>query len=309
MRKILVTGVCLAAVLNVSACQTMDKDDAKLLGTVGGGIGGAILGAQFGKGAGQLVATALGAVAGSLLGNWLADRLTQEEQATVAVKGGQALDGAADGETVSWTAPESGTQVALTPRETTKATRKVTIVRDKNIAAPPAIEVLGETWQAKTGANLRAAPSASAEKVGGLRAGERFQAIARVVGDDWIMVGRNNRTIGYIHASLVQKAPQAVAAATAPAVAGEPAVTDARQGLTASRDLDTLLAGPAPAAGSVGAQQQTASVDLDSMGLVADEVEATTTCRTLDVAASKGGESGNNTMQACRAQDGMWEIL
>lgn len=323
MRKHLMAGVALAAMVNLSACQTMDQEDAQLMGSIVGGIGGALLGSQIGDGAGQIVAVAIGTLAGAMLGSWLADHLTEQEQAAVAVKSGQALDGAQDGETVSWTAPDSGTEVEMTPRDTRKTTKKMTIVRERGVAAPPPIEVLGETWVATTGARLRAAPTTDSETIGGLKDGERFQAIAQVVDQPWIMVGRNNRTVGYVHASLVEVAPTEVAAVTADAVADDTvAVTDSRQGLTTSRDLDAMLADPKTPASAADSQedgapakqdgqddQQVASVDLDSMNLVAEEVEVTTTCRTLDVNATKDGESGGNTVQACRAQDGMWEIL
>jgi uncharacterized protein YgiM (DUF1202 family) len=64
--------------------------------------------------------------------------------------------------------------------------------------APAAYDRVGQTLVATETVNLRAAPSRSGERVGQLRRGERFEALAEVRGSDWILVGRNGVGVGYV---------------------------------------------------------------------------------------------------------------
>jgi uncharacterized protein YgiM (DUF1202 family) len=54
--------------------------------------------------------------------------------------------------------------------------------------------------------NLRAAPTTGSGRVGSLRAGERFQALANVRGTDWILVGQGGVGVGYVHGAFVEPA-------------------------------------------------------------------------------------------------------
>ena len=57
---------------------------------------------------------------------------------------------------------------------------------------------------ARTTVNLRAAPTTGSARVGQLRAGERFEALAQVRGSDWVLVGQNGVGVGYVHGAYVQ---------------------------------------------------------------------------------------------------------
>lgn len=52
--------------------------------------------------------------------------------------------------------------------------------------------------------NIRSAPSTRAARVGSLYAGQRFQAMGRT--GDWVAVGYDGRTTGYVHAAYVTAA-------------------------------------------------------------------------------------------------------
>ncbi len=58
-------------------------------------------------------------------------------------------------------------------------------------------------WVAQTNLNIRSAPSTRGARVGSLAAGERFQSMGATRGGQWVMVGRNGRTIGYVAANYV----------------------------------------------------------------------------------------------------------
>ncbi len=301
-----VTAGALSVALLTTGCQTTKQDIGTL---VGAGLG-AVIGAQFGKGSGQIIGVALGTALGGYLGNQIGRMLDEADQQAVSQRAGMALASARDGETINWSNPETGASATLTPLETRTESREVPLLRQKNVAAPPALDLIGETWHATKSANLRAAPGTDSEVVGGLQPGERFQAIGRVSGSDWIMVGRNNRSIGYVHGSLAAKAPPsspapAVQPASAETSSGQAApeqqaavsqpVTDQEAALRPAIDLDKL--------------QSAGGIDLDAEGLIAETVAVNTQCRTMEMNISRNNESASDTINACKSGDGSWEIL
>lgn len=56
---------------------------------------------------------------------------------------------------------------------------------------------------ARSNVNIRSGPSTRASRVGSLAAGQRFQAMGRT--GDWVAVGYNGRTTGYVSASYVDQ--------------------------------------------------------------------------------------------------------
>jgi hypothetical protein len=72
--------------------------------------------------------------------------------------------------------------------------------QQRNRAARHAYNSTGR-FVALSNVNIRSAPSTKARKVGSLYAGQRFQALGRT--GQWIAVGYNGRTTGYVHANYV----------------------------------------------------------------------------------------------------------
>jgi len=280
----------LALSVALSSCQTLQnaENNPKQTGgmLLGAALGG-LLGSQFGGGTGKVVATALGVVAGGWLGSEIGKSLDRADRAAIDQKSAQALSSARDGETITWNNPDSGASARITPASTKVERREVPLVRRKDVAPIPPLELIGQTYKARRNANVRAAPTTDAATTTRLRAGETFQAVGKVQGKDWIVVGQNNRTVGYVHASLVQKAaPPSMAAGTSQ---GQAAVRPAV-------NLDHI--------------KDSKAVDLDAEGLVADNVVATSECRTMNVEVSnKEGQSEQNKFKACKGTDGAWEIM
>src|SRR5207244_1604241 len=69
---------------------------------------------------------------------------------------------------------------------------------------PASYARMGETFVATRNVNLRSAPTTGSRTLGGLRAGERFQAMAEVRGTDWILVGQNGVGVGYVNQAYVR---------------------------------------------------------------------------------------------------------
>lgn len=293
MHKTVVARV-LGVSLLVTGCATDGKNttmNKETVGTVLGAVIGGVVGSTFGKGKGQLIATAIGAAAGAYAGNMFGASLDEADRRAVEKKTAEALGSVEDGKTVAWSNPDSGASATITPQDTHTETRKVALLRDKKIAPLPTLELIGETWEATTSANVRSAPSLDGEVLSGLQTGETFTAVGKVEGRDWIVVGQGRRTVGYVASSLVQKATLQTASA-------QPVTTSGVESspLRAAVDLDAM--------------ENDQAIDLDAEGLVAEEVVASSTCRNMNVSiTSKDGNSEQQHMKACKAGDGAWEIL
>ena len=149
-------------------------------------VGGALIGALLGAVAGSNLAkndrgtgTAIGAVVGGATGSYVGCRMQRTDQAQNAYGYGQ----------------QPAYQQPAYQQPSTYSHRGYRLSGD---ISPATYVRDGGDFAASSNLNLRGAPSTSARKVGSLRAGERFQALARVRGTDWILVGQNGVGVGYV---------------------------------------------------------------------------------------------------------------
>jgi len=73
------------------------------------------------------------------------------------------------------------------------------------------LQPIDEAFVAVKPANVRAAPTVTAERVATLSVGERIDVLGRLPGEDWYVVARDGKPIGYV--VLSQLAPQSAIAA------------------------------------------------------------------------------------------------
>lgn len=139
----------------------------------------------------QEAGAAIGAVVGGLIGHSVGGR-----HAT-----GETVAGAAVG-------AAAGSAIGCEAQKSDAAKRGGVYVRDgyrlRTDVVPARYDRLGATFVAVTGVNLRSAPTTRSDRVGRLRARERFQAMAYVRGTDWLLVGRNGVGVGYVRADFVR---------------------------------------------------------------------------------------------------------
>jgi uncharacterized protein YgiM (DUF1202 family) len=147
-------------------------------------VGGALIGALVGAAAGSNLAkndrgtgTAIGALVGGATGSYVGCKMQRDSAAQASYGGGYRPA----------TYVHSGYRLSgdLAPAR---------FVRD------------GGSFVAASTLNLRAAPTTRSARVGALRAGETFQALARVSGTEWILVGQNGVGVGYVHGAYVEPA-------------------------------------------------------------------------------------------------------
>lgn len=165
---VLALGGASSAYAGVTGCSASGRTQE------GGAVVGAVLGGLIGNSVGGRHATgetvagaALGAAAGSAIG-------------CEAQKGKQARN---DGDR-SDTYTRNGYRISS----------DVQSARYNRIARP---------FVADRSVNLRAAPTTNSARIGQLRSGERFQAMAEVRGTDWILVGQDGTGIGYVRRDFV----------------------------------------------------------------------------------------------------------
>lgn len=185
---------------------------SKINRMIGGGAAAAVLAGALALGAGsaqaagingvtncsapggkQEVGAVLGAVVGGLIGNKVGGRHPTGETVLGAAAGAAA--GSAVGcQMQKNTARQYGQGATYTRGG----------YRLSSYVAPASYSKIGDTFVATRSVNLRAAPTTGSERVGALRPGERFQALAHVRGSDWILVGQGGVGVGYVHEAYVQ---------------------------------------------------------------------------------------------------------
>jgi outer membrane lipoprotein SlyB len=278
-----------------SGCATSGSDWANKenIGTVIGGAAGVLIGSRIGGGGGRTAAMLIGGLAGALLGKTIGAKMDETDRLALAAQTQQVLNRNQDGQATQWQSDHSGSSAQITPVSTATESRQVAVKRLPKIQPVTDMTVLNKPYRAIKSANLRSAPDSNAEKVGGLPPSSTFTALGRTH-NDWIMVGRRGVTVGYVYAPLVEAvAPKAVAVASS---ATTKAVADS------ATDLDNLDAASAARQG----------VDLDAIDAkpVEDKLTAQTTCRTItyDVKA-KDSQAEKQTVKACQAGDGAWELI
>lgn len=273
-----VLAVLTIASVGMTGCATTGEWGSKQsMGSMAGVVGGALLGSQIGGGSGRTIAMIVGALAGGVLGNWIGSNLDKKDQEALAERTQQALE---SGKSVAWKSEHSGASATIKPVSSKQVTQDATVKRSVKIARAEGMTVINQPYRAVRSVNLRAAPDAKSDKVGGFPAGQSFSAIGKTE-NNWIAVGRKGVTVGYVHAPLVT--PVAIAKADQ------------------ATDLDSISV----------VQAQSQGFDLDTIepsAPVVEKVAVQTTCRTVqyDVKTAAGNES--KTVDACQALDGAWQI-
>lgn len=281
----LILGACIglsAGCANMSQNEWMNKEN---IGTLAGAAAGVLIGSQVGSGSGRTAAMMVGALAGGMLGKSIGAKLDERDRQALALQTQQVLNNSLDGQASTWTSSHSGASAQITPISTEIRSRTVAVKRTAQVQPVPNMQLLNKPYRALKSANVRSAPSTGAEKVGGLASGSTFTAIGRT-DNDWIMVGRQGVSIGYVYAPLVAAVSSQTTASTAQPVA--PAT-----------DLDAMDVASAKEQG----------FDLDSPSLVEEQVTAQTTCRTVNYNMTSKGANDQQTVQACQAADGAWELI
>jgi uncharacterized protein YgiM (DUF1202 family) len=141
----------------------------------------------------------IGALVGGVIGNKVGGRHATAETALGAVAGAAA--GSAVGCKMQHNDAQNAYGYGRQPATYTRSGYRLS-----SDIAPASYRRMNEAFVASRTVNLRAAPTTGSGRVGSLRAGERFQALASVRGTDWILVGQGGVGVGYVNSAYVQPA-------------------------------------------------------------------------------------------------------
>ena len=283
-----------SAIALASGCANLSENEwvnKENIGTLVGVTAGVLIGSQIGNGSGRTAAMIAGALAGGYLGKTIGAKLDDSDREALAQQTQQALQNSQDGQSSQWTSAHSGATATITPVKTETVQRQMSVKRSPKVQPVANMTLLNKPYRAIKSANVRNAPDLNAEKVAGLPVDTTFTAIGRT-NNDWIMVGRRGVTIGYVYAPLVEQVkPQPTPAGPSKTVADK------------ATDLDSLDVANASSKG----------IDLDAIDLDAtpleQQVTAQATCRTLNYDVTAKGSSEQQTVKACQAADGAWELI
>lgn len=78
------------------------------------------------------------------------------------------------------------------------------VVQTKEVVLVPTLILINKTYKTKNVTPVRSAPDPDASVVISLQANEKFTAVAKVKDSDWIVVGKGDHTIGFVHQALVR---------------------------------------------------------------------------------------------------------
>jgi surface antigen len=242
------------------------------LGQILGTIAGAALGSQIGGGTTARVFAGLaGAAAGAWIGGEIAKALSERDKQALNEKAIEVSATAQAGQQVSWTAPESGKSVTITPSPTREEDRTVQVAHISQVAPPPAgFKFDNAILVAQKNARLRASPSTIDNNViGSYKAGDNVEVAGKLPTGNWYLATRNKVAIGYISGDLLAK----------PAVSQKVAAPSAKPEMSGGIDLD---AAPKKSDVSVKATCRDISFDLDK------NTQTSTSCKGPDGAWNLG---------------------
>lgn len=214
---------CLVSVaaLMTASCAQDGSNQKEVLGTgIGAALGG-LVGSQFGHGSGKIVATLAGVGIGGFLGNRIGAKLDEldRQKAQSATEQVLADPGTAP---ASWSNPNSGNSGTVKAGPVfygSSSGARASAAPPAVLTPPPAnLELVPPVWVAHTrdAVNLRAAPNGSAGILGHLKPNRNFQALGKVPGTPWLVVGLNGQPVGYVSTTVVQPVEAAAPAQIQP---------------------------------------------------------------------------------------------
>ena len=183
-----------------------------------GGVIGGLLGNQVARNE-RTLGTVIGAAAGAALGSYVGCRMQVQDQQRAYAAAQTALQ---TGQYQAWSNPQTGVsgstrvidsysgyaQSGSGAQSAVDYGQPVSLAGlrvARNVQLSTQLETAAaRQYMAPSRVNLRAGPSTRNAVVGQLRAGETVDALARVQGQNWLLVGRNGVGLGYVAESVVR---------------------------------------------------------------------------------------------------------
>lgn len=282
--------ITLLTIFTLSGCKSMGvtKED---FGKFIGAVGGAVLGSKIGKGNGKIIATVLGATLGSYIGGKIGASLDKKDQEALHNKSLQMLNSAKTEDLkAQWQSNHSQATATIQASAVTRKNANLGIVKLKQVAKVPYVKLIGKPYETLVSTNVRSGTSTKTPVVGGIAKGGTFNAVG-ITPNNWLLVSRNNITLGYVYA------PLAVEHQARQAQQATPGLRQKAFDLDSMADIETSINGI-----------ELDGFDLDSMDLVEETIVAETECRDLVINIENKNKQKKENFSACKAADGSWEL-
>lgn len=190
-----------AAIVFIGGCNTLQTKEQ--IGTATGAAVGAVAGGLISDN--KILGAAIGGVLGGLVGNRIGAYLDEQDKQRMAAATEQAIQ---TGENRQWVNPEKGTSgQAKVIKEEKQQTRAAVPVLKSRIQEVPPLDIVGETYQAKSNLNVRGGPGTDYVIVDNLKASQNINVVGKVQGRNWYMVSQDGVGSGFVHSSLLIPAP------------------------------------------------------------------------------------------------------
>ena len=260
------------------------SENSQVVGAVVGAAIGYAVSGKSDSGLGLLAGALVGGIAGDQLGKYLGtnDRAALEQHSLAQ------MNGSGHSQSSTWSSAETGASATVTTGKSSTQVKPVEVVKLKHVEVTPNLELIGETYIAKTSLNVRSSPGVQPDnKVGGLSPQAEFTAVGKTP-DGWLLIAQEGVSVGYVSGNERYVAP-----------VGE-RVSMLRDG---GIDLDALDEE------AVVAGINLDGIDLDNVEVDKVEVTASTECREINYEIdSPEGKKGDASFNACRGADGAWEL-
>lgn len=200
--------------LTIGGCQTqMTKEN---IGTAIGGAVGAVLGNKVADD-NKALWTVTAAVAVGYLGRQIGRYLDEQDRARMAQATAQA---ASTGQSRAWVNPENNTRGQARVVATETKPKPITVRLKKKITQVPPLDIIGETYRARSVSNIRGGPGTDYEKLGTLAAAQIVNVVGQVKSKDWYLISQDGIGSGFVHEKLLEPAPMLVAQSSGESIAG-----------------------------------------------------------------------------------------
>lgn len=207
MKRLLLTALALTiSMLTLTSCENMGTKEK--IGTTLGVITGGIIGNKIGGKDNKAIGTSLGITAGYFIGSSIGKYLDEQDKQRMAQSTQQAI---ATGQTQTWSNTENKTSGQARVVETRKEPKPVVVpVLKSKVKQIPPLDIIGDSYRAKSNANVRGGPGADYVKTGSLNAGETINVVGKVKTDDWYLISQDGVGSGFVSSPLMEHAPGSI---------------------------------------------------------------------------------------------------
>jgi surface antigen len=257
----------------------MTKED---WGTTLGSVGGAVLGAAVAGDDNRWLGAAIGGAVGYFAGRQIGRHLDEQDRKALAAETVDALGEESAG-TATWRSARSDASAEIKTGEISYTSQPKQVKRLASVAAVPSIKLENKEYQTTSALRVRSGPGTGYGIITTLQPGDVVNSAGRT-DNGWLMLAKQDVTIGYVHADYVKP------------------YNPVEQAQAKGIDLDSVELA------NVEKQEAFEGIDLDAVETTSSTVSAQAGCRDVEISVKTEKGVENETTRACQQPDGVWQL-